>query len=253
MEFPMRTFSFFRTLSLAMVGGLVLFAALPAFATSILELKTDSSLTMQPGSTDAITFRMTNSGTTTTPDNFIGWVLGLQFIPQAGATGTVTVAGGSPLTGGTVNPMPFGDLQISQPAIAQIGSGATINGLTNYWFMNVNTLTDLGTVAVGQTYEMGKLSLTASGDAAGKWDVYTVQQNSPLFKTYWFDGSALEQPFGNIPWVGGGNYSLKLGEVEVVPEPGTLAFLGMAGLGAGGYALRRRRRKAVVAGEAVAA
>jgi hypothetical protein len=87
--------------------------------------------------------------------------------------------------------------------------------------------------------------------------VYTVQQNSPLFKTYFFDGGATEQPFGNIPWVVGGtpqgNYSLKLGEVAAVPEPSTLAMLGLAGLGAGGYAWRRRGRRLAVAGGTVVA
>lgn len=257
----MRTFSLARSVSLAVAGGLVLLAALPAFATSILDLKTDSSLSMQPGTSDAITFRMTNSGTTAAPDNFIGWVLGLQFIPRAGNTGTLTVGS---LAQGVINPMPGpangvdgSTIQITQPAFSTLGSSASINGSPNYWFMGINSLSELGTVAVGQTYEMGKLSLTASANALGTWDVYTVQQNSPLFRSYWFDGSAVESQFGNIPWsvggVGQGNYSLKLGEVAVVPEPGTLAFLGMAGLGAGGYALRRRSRKAVVAGEAVAA
>jgi len=249
----MRTCFSFRSVSLAVAGGLVLFAALPAFATSIIDLTTGQNWSIAPGSTDSITFTMTNVGTSAAPDNFIGWVLGLQFVPQPGTIGTLTLAGTSSLSGGTTNPMPFGDLQITQPALSTLASGATLNGSTQYLFMNVNTLTDLGTLAVGQPYEMGSLSLTASPDALGAWDVFTVQQNSPTFRTYWFDGTATEQPFGNIPWVGGGNYSLKLGEVAVVPEPSSLAMLGLAGLGAGGYAWRRRGRKAAAAGGAIAA
>jgi hypothetical protein len=254
----MRIFSPFRSASLAIAGGIVLGVALPAFATSIINLKTDSYWEQGPGETPSITFRMTNVGTTASSDNFIGWVLGLQIVPRFGTTGTVTImSGGSPLKAGTFNPMPFGDLEISQPQLVQIGNNATINGLTNYWFMGISTLTDFGTLAVGQTYDMGSLSLTMSPDAFGIWDIYTVQQNSPLFRTYWFDGGSLEQQFGNIPWsidgVGQGNYSLKIGTIGV-PEPSSMTFLGLAGLGAGGYGRwRRRRRKVALAGEAVAA
>jgi hypothetical protein len=243
-----------RFTSCFLASGLALLSALPAFAASIINLDTGISQSIAPGSTDGFTFTMTNVGTTAAPDDFIGWVLGLQFVPQPGTTGTLTVGS---LAGGTTNPMPFGDLQISQPQLATLGSSASLNGSTQYYFMGINTLTDLGTLAVGQTYEMGTLSLTASPDALGAWDVFTVQQNSPLFKTYFFDGSAIEQQFGNIPWivggVGQGNYSLQLGTVAVVPEPSSLALLGMAGLGAGGYAWRRRGRKAAAAGGAIAA
>jgi hypothetical protein len=247
----MRASSSLRFAPPILACGLVLFASLSASATSVINLDTGISKTIQQGASGSFTFTMANDGTTAAPDNFIGWVLGIQLVPQGGATGTLTVGS---LAGGTTNPMPFGDLQITQPQLATLGGSASLNGSTQYYFMGINSLTDLGTLAVGQTYEMGSLGLTASPSALGKWDVYTVQQNSPLFKTYFFDGTATEQPFGNMPWVGQGNYSLKLGEVQVVPEPSSLAILGLTGLGAGGYAWRRRRsRKALAAGGAVAA
>jgi hypothetical protein len=252
----MRASSSLRLGSSALACGLVLLASLPAFATSIINLDTGIAETIEPGTTGSFTFTLTNDGTTAAADNFIGWVLGIQLVPQGGNTGSLTVGS---LSGGTTDPMPFGDLDITQPVLSTLGGGASINGSTQYYFMGINTLTDLGTVAVGQTYEMGSLALTASGDASGIWDVYTVQQNSPLFKTYFFDGSAIEQPFGNIPWVigstGQGNYSLKLGSVEVaaVPEPSSVALLGLTGLGIGGYAWRRRNRRAPVAGGTVVA
>jgi hypothetical protein len=246
----MRASSSLRFVSPALACGLVLFASLPAFATSIINLGTGISETVAPGTSGSFTFTLSNVGTSATPDNFIGWVLGVQLVPRVGNTGSLTVGS---LSGGATNPMPFGDLDITQPVLSTLGNSATINGSTQYYFMGINTLDSLGTVAVGQTYEMGSLGLTASGDASGIWDVYTVQQNSPLFKTYFFDGGATEQPFGNLPWVGGGNYSLKLGEVAAVPEPSTLAMLGFAGLGAGGYAWRRRGRRLAVAGGTVVA
>jgi len=247
----MRGSSTLRFSAPALACGLVLFASLPAFAQSIIDLDTGISETVEPGGSGSFTFTMANVGTSATPDNFIGWVLGIQLVPQGGNTGSLTVGS---LSGGATNPMPTGSLDITQPVLSTLGSSATINGSTQYYFMGINTLDSLGTLAVGQTYEMGSLGLTASGDASGIWDVYTVQQNSPLFKTYFFDGSAAEQPFGNLPW-GLGNQSLKLGTVEVaaVPEPSTLAMLGLAGFGAGGYAWRRRGRRLAVAGGTVVA
>jgi hypothetical protein len=246
----MRTNFSFRPAAAVVAVGLLLFAALPAVAESVLNLTTGQQWSMDPDSTESIVFTMANDGTTAAPDDFIGWVLGLQFVPRSGTSGSLTVGS---LSGGPNNPMPVGTLDITQPSLLPLGSGAVINGLTNYYFMAMSTLDTFGTVAVGQTYDMGSLQLTSSADALGTWDVYTVQQNSPLFKTYWFDGSVLEQPFGNLPWVGGGNQSLALGTVEVVPEPSSLALLGLAGLGAGGYAWRRRGRKAATVGGAIAA
>lgn len=246
----MRGSSALRSFSLALACGLVLFASLPAFAQSIIDLDTGISETVEPGGSGSFTFTMANVGTSAAPDNFIGWVLGIQLVPRVGNTGSLTVGS---LSGGAINPMPTGSLDITQPVLSTLGSSAVLNGSNQYYFMGINTLDTLGTLAVGQTYEMGSLGLTASGDASGTWDVYTVQQNSPLFKTYFFDGTAFEQPFGNMPWVGGGNYSLKLGEVAAVPEPSTLAMLGLAGLGAGGYAWRRRGSRLSVAGETVVA
>jgi len=253
---PMRTPFSLRLSTFAAAVGLVLVSALPACAESILNLGTGITKVMQPASSDSFSFTLSNVGTTTAPDNFVGWVLGVQLVPRVGTTGTLTPGS---LTGGATNPMPPGAIEITQPALSTLGSSATINGLTQYYFMGISATEQFGTVAVGQTYQMGSLGLTASANALGTWDVYTVQQNNPLFKTYFFDGAAAEQQFGNIPWVVGGtpqgNYSLKLGEVQVVPEPSTIALLGLAGLGAGGYAetVRRRKRKAAVAGDAVAA
>lgn len=246
----MRRSAALRSFSPALACGLVLFASLPAFAQSIIDLDTGISETVEPGGSGSFTFTMTNVGTSAAPDNFIGWVLGIQLVPRVGNTGSLTVGS---LSGGAINPMPTGSLDITQPVLSTLGSSAVLNGSNQYYFMGINTLDTLGTLAVGQTYEMGSLGLTASGDASGTWDVYTVQQNSPLFKTYFFDGTAFEQPFGNMPWVGGGNYSLKLGEVAAVPEPSTLAMLGLAGFGAGGYAWRRRGRRLAVAGGTVVA
>jgi hypothetical protein len=245
----MRTFSFSRPLTLALAGGLMLFAALPVFAESIINLGTDISESIEPGGSGSFTFTLSNDGTTADLDNFIGWVLGIQLVPQPGTTGTLTVGN---LSSPATNPMPVGAVEFTQPVLSTLGSGAVINGSTQYYFMGVSATEQFGTVAVGQTYEMGSLALTASPDAQGAWDVYTVQQNSPLLKTYWFDGSALETEFANLPF-GQGNTSLQLGTISAVPEPSSVALLGLAGLGAGGYALRRRSRKAAAAGGVIAA
>jgi len=241
----MRPLSFPRFTTLAVAGGLMLFAVLPVSAESIINLGTGIEESIEPGGSGSFPFTLSNVGTTTVADNFKDWVLGIQLIPQPGTIGTLTLG---TLSAGTTNPMPVGGVDISQPALRSLGA-VSINGSSEYYFMTIAANERFGTVAVGQTYEMGSLALTASPDAQGAWDVYTVQQNSPLMRTYWFDDTVTERAFGNIPF-GGGNTSLQLGTV-VVPEPSSVALLGLAGLGAGGYALRRRSRKATVAGEVI--
>jgi hypothetical protein len=245
---PMRPLSFPRFTTLAVAGGLMLFAALPVSAESIINLGTGIQESIEPGGSGSFTFTLSNVGTTTVPDDFLSWVLGIQLIPLPGTTGTLTLG---TLSAGTTNPMPVGGVDISQPALRSLGA-ASINGSSDYYFMQIAAAEQFGTVSVGQTYEMGSLALTASPDAQGAWDVYTVQQNGNLRRTYFFDGVNDEKEFGNIPF-NGGDYSLPLGTVEVVPEPSSVALLGLAGLGAGGYALRRRSRKAAAAGEVIAA
>ena len=248
----MRAFSTLRSATLAVAGGLMLFAALPAFAVSVINLDTgtDTLETMEPGGSGSVIFTLSNSGSSAL-ETLTGWNLGIQFIPRVSTTGTLTVGSLGP---GSINPVPAGTTELTQPTLLSLGGGASLNGSTQYYNMGSISTSEYAILAAGQTYEMGSVALTASGDAAGVWDVYAVQQNSPLFKTYiWND--AVETAFANVPWVGGGNYSVQLGSVEVVPEPSTIALLGLAGLGAGGYAetVRRRKRKAAVAGDAVAA
>lgn len=245
----MRTLSLSRPAALAVVGGL-LFACVPAFAASVINLDTgtDTLETLQPGGSGSVIFRLSNDGTTSL-DTFTGWNLGLQFIPRAGTTGTLTVGS---LSAGSVNPVPVGTTELTQPVSASLGV-VTINGLSTYFNTGSIATAEYSVLAAGSTYDMGTVGLTASVNALGVWDVYTVQQNTPLFRTYfWNDG--LEQMFANVPTgAGPGNYSVQLGTVAVVPEPSTLAMLGLAGLGAGGYAWRRRGSRLSVAGETIVA
>ncbi len=248
----MRTISLFRPTVLAVAGGL-LFACLPAFAVSVINLDTgtDTLETLQPGGSGSVIFRLSNDGTSPL-NTFTGWNLGLQFIPRAGTTGTLTVGS---LSAGSVNPVPAGTTELTQPSLSSLGA-VTINGLSTYFNTGAITTSEYAVLAPGSTYDMGTVGLTASGDALGFWDVYTVQQNNPLFRTYlWNDG--VEEMFANVPTGTGsglpGNYSVQLGAVEVVPEPSTLAMLGLAGLGAGGYAWRRRGRRLAVAGGTIVA
>ena len=243
----MRTLSLSRPAALAVIGGL-LFACVPAFAVSVINLDTGTDIleTLEPGGSGSVIFRLSNDGTSSL-DTFTGWNLGLQFIPRAGTTGTLTVGS---LSAGSVNPVPAGTTELTQPSLSSLGA-VTINGLSTYFNTGAITTSEVAILAPGSTYDMGTVGLTASGDALGVWDVYAVQQNNPLFRTYlWNDG--LEQMFANVP-NNLGNYSVQLGAVEVVPEPSTLAMLGLAGLGASGYAWRRRGSRLSVAGETVVA
>ena len=243
----MRTLSLFRPAVLAVIGGL-LFACVPAFAVSVINLDTGTDIleTLEPGGSGSVIFRLSNDGTS--PLNTLtGWNLGLQFIPRVGTTGTLTVGS---LSAGSVNPVPAGTTELTQHVSSSLGA-ATINGLSTYFNTGAITTSANAILAAGSTYDMGTVGLTASADAGGLWDVYAIQQDNPLFRTYLWN-SGLEQTFANVP-NNLGNYAVQLGAVEVVPEPSTLAMLGFAGLGAGGYAWRRRGRRLAVAGGTIVA
>jgi len=238
---------------LAALAALVLgLHVVPASATT-LSLDTGKSLTLQPSTTGSMTFSFTNNAGAIT-DNFLAWTLGIQVLPAGSVSGTLTLG---TLTQPVTNPMPIGTYDSTQPTLLTLGGSGTINGSTNYYQINLTTTEALGTVLGNTSYNMGTLGFTASGAAAGTWNIYAVQQNAPFYESYWTDGSLTDTDFGNLPR-GAGNSSILLGTVTVsaVPEPGSLAAAAVTGGIAACCAWRRRRKagaRAVAADAAVVA
>lgn len=181
-----------------------------------LVLDTGKSAVITAGTSTAFGFSTTNAdaGNVT---NFYSWTLGIQVLPTIGSTGTVSVGS---LTSAATNPMPVGSISITQPTLASLG--ASINGSTNYYSMGIETTDTLGTLVSGNSYNLGSLTVNASINATGTWNVYAVQQNTPLQRSYWTDETITDNAFGNLAF-GQGNTSLLLGTITAVPEPRALA------------------------------
>jgi hypothetical protein len=203
-----------------------------------LTLDTGKSASLLPGGTGSFTFSATNDAGAI-DENFLAWVIGVQILPAGGNVGSLTIGA---LTQPGTAPLPAGEVEASNFQ-ATLASGASINGSTTYQLLSLAATEFLNTAASNSTYNLGTLSLTASGDAQGTWNVYAVQQGGNFYKTHWTDGGFEDIDFGNFPrGSSGSNTSLLLGIVSVVPEPGTLALAGSALAGVAWVARRIRRR-----------
>jgi hypothetical protein len=231
------SFTAFLASSLLLLGHMIPVSA------STLSLDTGKSLVLQPGETGFFTFSFTNNGPEIT-EGYIGWNMGVQFIPDAGATGTLTIG---EVTQPSVNPMPAGTFDKLDPSFATLASGAEINGLTTYYNSSITANDVIQTLAANTQYNAGSYEFTASPDASGTWTVYAVQQQGTLLlKTYWFDQDLSDVAYTNFPFMTGGNYALALGTISVVPEPSSFVLAGSAIAMLGWYAARKRRTVAVM-------
>jgi hypothetical protein len=117
--------------------------------------------------------------------------------------------------------MPVGSTSVTQPTLTSLGT--SINGSPNYYSMGIETTDTLGTLVSGSSYNLGSLTVNASINATGTWNLYAVQQNTPLQRTYWTDGLINDTAFSNLP-LGQGNISILLGTITAVPEPSVAVF-----------------------------
>lgn len=206
-----------------------------------LTLDTGKSVSLSPGGFGSFTFTVTNDAGALTED-FLGWVIGVQILPVGGTIGSLTIGG---LSQPGTNPLPAGAVELTQPTLSLLANSATINGSDQYYLTSsVATIGGfVNTVDSNASYNLGVLSVTASVDALGTWNVYAVQQGGSFYKTYWTDGGLTDLDFGNFPrGANGSNTSLLLGSLSVVPEPSGLALAGTALAGVA-WAARRIRRK----------
>jgi len=212
-----------------------------------LSLDTGKAVTVQQGTSGTFRFSATNDAGDIS-ENFVGWTIGVQVLPSGVTTGTLTIAS---LAQPLVNPMPTGTVDITQPTLSTLALSGTINGSTQYWLTNITATEVLGSLTGNTSYNLGDLLFSASGNASGVWNVYAVQQGGSFLKTYWNDASLGDNAFSNLP-IGsqGTNGSVLIGTITAVPEPSTIALLGMSVASAGWYAWRSRRKVTIETVEA---
>jgi hypothetical protein len=229
-----------RRLCAALLAGLLIYLG-PSAPAATLNLDTGKSLTLVQGASDTFTFSFTNTGGGLTED-FLGWILGIQVLPAGGNAGSLMLG---TLSQAAINPMPAGSIDITQPTLSTLAGGASINGTAQFYQIGT-TLTEPpgGTILSLESYNMGDLGITASGDALGTWNVYAVQQGGANYQSYWTDVTSITDiDFANLPRIDG-NSSRLIGTVTItaVPEPGTLGLLAAAALSAIVIHRRRARR-----------
>ena len=210
----------------------------PAHAVDyLLSLETGKSLNLDQNTTGNITFSFTNTGSTIT-DEFMSWTLGMQVIPSGSVSGNVTIG---TLAQAATNPMPIGaNPNIYGPVLQNFIGGATLNGSSIYYTMMMETTVGLGTMNAGTSYNMGTLGFTASSNAFGTWNIYAVTQETRS-ESFWIDSQMTEWDFTNIPH-SAGTSSIQVGTITVVPEPGSLALVGLGvGIVTLSACVRRRR------------
>ncbi len=215
-----------RSLSLAAALTLGLVGTASAVT---LVLDTGKSESVTAGSSGSFVFSTTNSDAGDVTADFLSWTLGIQVLP-AGSSNTGTLTVGTLSAAGT-DPMPVGTISVAAPALNSLGTA--INGTTDYYGMGIESTDTLGTLVSGSSYNLGSLQLAASANASGTWNVFAVQQNVPIERSFWTNGSASNVAFGNLAF-GQGNTSVLIGTVTAVPEPATcgmaFAIFGIAGL-----------------------
>jgi hypothetical protein len=224
----------FAALATVIVAG-------PAHAATI-TLGTSSSLTLQQGASGTFTFTAANDAGAIT--NFLGWTLGIQVLPAGTTSGSISIGSllvpsANPILSGTLG----GNIDFTAPTVGTLANSGTINGSTQFTFFGMSANDEFRTVNASTTYNLAALSFLASPTASGTWNVYAVQQQGPTaWKSYWTDENLTDTPFGNWPSSPVGNTAVLVGTITAVPEPSTIALLGMSVASAGWYAWRSRRK-----------
>jgi hypothetical protein len=160
--------------------------------------------------------------TTGTTDNLCGWQLGLELVPDAGATGTlrfksVSIPGSYIFAGGSVGLSP----PFSVPSnIINVISDASS-------FLSGVPVPSSGT-------NLLQFDFDASLNPSGLFHIMAVPS---LTRSNWYSADASTRYYYNVPLAGGAK---SLGSVTVVPEPSIIILL-LAGLAAGACAFSTAR------------
>ena len=158
------------------------------------------------------------------PNAIAGIQLSLSLAPDAGAVGTLG----------------FNSVAFAATDFVFAGGNLGLNSTlgTGTLFAATSSTTLGGVVPGAGLSNFVDFDFAASPGASGTFLVTAIPGSTD---TVWFDSAFQEQSFNfsgsalNTPTV--------IGQVTVVPEPGSLILSGVALLGFAGYCLRRRRRR----------
>lgn len=189
-----------------------------ACAAVVINLQNAGTTTVTQGLTGAITIAAANTG-----DAFalVGLEWGIQLIPQGSVSGDLTVTGiAAPASGS-----PWVDPSVFGPDAVSLTQGP-INGSGGYAGMTIgeNDLSSPGTIASGQTPNLGTVTVTATSDALGTWLLYVINEtdsDSGFPVSFLTDDTFTDIEFANLvaPASGTPGVSFLAGTVQVVPEP----------------------------------
>jgi hypothetical protein len=239
---------FRRPLTLAAIAIMSACMAVPATATT-LTLVTGNTTSMLPGTSGSMTLSMANDAGNVT--NFNGWVLGVQFLPAAGTTGTVSLTGLlAPTSNAAVTNNPAAPVYDPDLELFDVNSDPLfINGSNLFTSLSITSAlsSNTQTIAGSSTVNLGIITFTASADAAGTWNIFAINPNADDGeRSYWYTNGLNSNSYGNLllPASGQPAASILLGTVTVqaVPEPSTISLAGFAVAAAGWTAFRRSRR-----------
>jgi hypothetical protein len=227
-----------------LAGSLLLLGQMMLASAGTLTLDTGISLQLSENGSGAFPFSVT-SGATPLVDEFATWVVSFQVIPNGLVSGTLSIgsgAGAKPID--SPFPTEFQGLTLAannsiftpatgssfaQPSVQILASSGTINGLGTYIGMSADAVDDYPVIAANTSYGLGDLTFSVVGGTPGdSWTVYAIQQQGANLRSYWFDDLGNDRPYENIPFTSGGNYSIPLGTISVVPEPSSLVLAGSA-------------------------
>jgi len=214
-----------RLLTLVIIAVWAGSAIGPAGATP-LNLATGLSGAVAPGDTALFNIAVTNQDSGDVTD-FNAFLISFQLLPQAGATGSLTITAAAQPASNAILTDP------DQPIFQPQGSIApdTVNGSSDFVGVTLfNNDPDAGDfLAAGGMANLVTLTLTATEAAAGSWSLFAITNSIPI--SAW-QSTTGDVAFGNLPIPVSGVTSLLLGTVAVapVPEPATMLFPALLGL-----------------------
>lgn len=234
----------------ALAAGFLLALGVGQISAATLSLETGKNLELQPGQSGSLTLSLSNDAGDIT--NFNGWVVGIQFLPTLGTTGSLSLTSlTQPATNPAVTTSPGTpvidpDLQMFDAEFNPL----LVNGTDLFTSVSItsSSSTQTQTLFGSTSYNLGTLTFSASGDAAGTWNLYAINPNQlDGEKSWWYTNGLNTISYGNLlsPSSGPAN-SIQLGTISAVPEPSSLMLTASALVGAGWYGWRSRRNPLAV-------